>query len=463
MPSLIKLKEQLKSIIDEELREEERGVNKSDSVFIILCRKYDNNTSKKNEYQGPRINYLIDYETNVSILEKDIQEFFKNNTLDKDKETFLDNLISKIGETKLDDFYNIPDEMTQVIEELNGQSILKFDINKIKQEIEGFKKDPNNDIRFNLQKLGWLTRVATNKELKPLLQKNKRLQTKLETKIRDTLDIIYKESFRPLKNNWGLGKRVGFYTTPDGEVGYSKEAFLRRNSIYFSNIYKKDEFLKQIINKFIIEKEGLGGLFEKYCDLKQRDYLDTVGISTCFDKEKAESMISHYSGSMTLKEIERFFEERENGGVYERPERMKEYPLAPKVMNPVTKSLIKLADLDKDACVFIIKKLASIKDTSSIDFLFKNEKIIKTGALSNALKQILENIPIEFKRSPELLQKILEHINVFNETQTEEIMSIIKRITLNLIEKNTNPNLIALLIKNIPSISCKSPSNNYNK
>ena len=403
----------------------------------------------------PKANYLLDYRTGIPILEKNIEETYNNiqnnERYGKQKKPILKKyihlLITKIKEENFEDTYFD----TKVIDNLNIlNTVEEGQREKYKKEILGIinklkgNNDPNDEIRFNLTRLALLMKIAENEKIRDLLKEEfegTTLEDTLTEAVEEVIGYIYKLSYRSLVARPKELTEV-FYTS-GGKVDYRRDVTLDKNKIFLQDIYTRSDYSDNIVTTSIIKH--LFEIFKKYNTSKNKDYKKTES----FDKEMVESMISHCSRPLTSSEIEPFF--RGVGDRYYNSTmfifREKKF----KIKNPVTRSIVSHANLGKDACVFVLKELNSVKniDQADMDLLFKNEKVRETGVLYEAVKQILEEEKsTEFKQNPELLQSIITHINIFDEEKTEEIRKLIEGLIPNLVDTSVNPNLIALLIKN---------------
>ena len=410
---------------------------------------------------APHATHLVDYRTGIPILEKNIEETYNNiqnnerygkeEEKEKEKETilkkYIHSLITQIKEENFKDTYFD----TEVIDNLNIlNTVEEGQREKYKKEILGIinklkgNNDPNDEIRFNLTRLALLMKIAENEKIRDLLKEEfegKTLENTLTEAVEEVIGYIYKLSYRSLVARPKNLTEV-FYTS-GGKVSYRRDVTLDTNKIFLQDIYTRSDYSDNIVTTSIIKH--LFEIFKKYNTSKNKDYKKTES----FDKEMVESMISHCSRPLTSSEIEPFF--RGVGDRYYNSTmfifREKKF----KIKNPVTRSIVSHANLGKDACVFVLKELNSVKniDQADMDLLFENEKVRETGVLYEAVKQILEKEKsTEFKQNPELLQSIITHINIFDEEKTEEIRKLIEGLIPNLVDTSVNPNLIALLIKN---------------
>ncbi len=412
----------------------------------------------------PKANYLLDYRTGIPILEKNIEETYNNiqnnerygKEKEKEKETilkkYIHSLITQIKEENFKDTYFD----TEVIDNLNIlNTVEEGQREKYKKEILGIinklkgNNDPNDEIRFNLTRLALLMKIAENEKIRDLLKEEfegTTLEDTLTEAVEEVIGYIYKLSYRSLVAR--PKKLTEVFYTSGGKVDYRRDVTLDTNKIFLQDIYTRSDYSDNIVTTSIIKH--LFEIFKKYNTSKNKDYkrIEEIGKNS-FDKEMVESMISHCSRPLTSSEIEPFFR-----GVGERYYNSTMFIFREKkfkIKNPVTRSIVSHANLGKDACVFVLKELNSVKniDQADMDLLFENEKVRETGVLYEAVKQILEEEKsTEFKQNPELLQSIITHINIFDEEKTEEIRKLIEGLIPNLVDTSVNPNLIALLIKN---------------
>ena len=410
---------------------------------------------------APYATYLVDYRTGIPILEKNIKETHDNiqnneEYSEEQKKTifkkYIHSLITQIkGENFKDTYFstestNIPTLLDSIEEEQRGK--YKKGILEIIKNLKK-KDDPNDEIRFNLTHLALLMEIAENENIRDLLKEEfegKTLEDTLTEAVEEVIGYIYKLSYRSLVAR--PKKLTEVFYTSGGKVGYHRDAFTNTNEISFPDIYTRNNYSDGIVTTSIIKH--LFEIFKKYNTSKNKDYKKTEGrTKNSFDKEMVESMISHCSRPLTSSEIEPFFR-----GAGERYYNSTTFVFGKekfKIKNPVTRSIVSHANLGKDACVFVLKELNSVKniDQADMDLLFKNKKVRETGVLYEAVKQILEEEKsTKFKQNPELLQSIITHINIFDEEKTEEIRKLIEGLIPNLVDTSVNPNLIALLIKN---------------
>lgn len=404
----------------------------------------------------PKATCLLDYRTGIPILEKNIEETYNNiqnnERYGKEEKTILKKyihlLITQIKKENFKDTYFDTKVIDNLLNILN--TVEEGQREKYKKEILGIinklkgNNDPNDEIRFNLTRLALLMKIAENEKIRDLLKEEfegTTLEDTLTEAVEEVIGYIYKLSYRSLV---ALPKKLTevFYTSGE-KVSYHRDVTLDTNKIFLQDIYTRSDYSDNIVTTSIIKH--LFEIFKKYNTSKNKDYKKTES----FDKEMVESMISHCSRPLTSSEIEPFFR-----GVGERYYNSTMFIFREKkfkIKNPVTRSIVSHANLGKDACVFVLKELNSVKniDQADMDLLFENEKVRETGVLYEAVKQILEEEKsTEFKQNPELLQSIITHINIFDEEKTEEIRKLIEGLIPNLVDTSVNPNLIALLIKN---------------
>ena len=404
---------------------------------------------------APHATHLVDYRTGIPILEKNIEETYNNiqnnERYREQRKTILKKYIhSLITQIKKENFKDTYFD-TEVIDNLNIlNTVEEGQREKYKKEILGIinklkgNNDPNDEIRFNLTRLALLMKIAENEKIRDLLKEEfegTTLENTLTETVEEVIGYIYKLSYRSLVARPKKLTKV-FYTSGE-KVSYRRDVTLDTNKIFLQDIYTRSDYSDDIVTTSIIKH--LFEIFKKYNTSKNKDYKKTES----FDKEMVESMISHCSRPLTSSEIEPFFR-----GVGERYYNSTMFIFREKkfkIKNPVTRSIVSHANLGKDACVFVLKELNSVKniDQADMDLLFENEKVRETGVLYEAVKQILEEEKsTEFKQNPELLQSIITHINIFDEEKTEEIRKLIEGLIPNLVDTSVNPNLIALLIKN---------------
>ena len=323
---------------------------------------------------------------------------------------------------------------------------------KLTDDINKLKNDPNNKIHLNAVKLKAIMKFIEKPEFEDVLRKNNELKNKIQDLINKCIKSISETLYRSLKSGQKRSNKEGICLDEKGCYRVEKDAYLDKNKVVHY-ICKQTEFIDTILTESNIE--CLRDFFKKYKDSGLRDYRTEDGIKDCFDKECVESLILNCPNSITVEKIKLFFEGKETELYYD----AKIFVFQEKQLrlkNPVTRSLINHANLDKNACIFIIKELNLIEDINSMDLLFKNKKIMENETLCQAIIEILREKPGEFKQHPAFLQKVLEHINDFDMEQIKKIETYIEKTIPDFINESVNPNLITILIKNTDLTSSKN-------
>ena len=436
-------------------KEEDKSEEEDEYLKLIITTKVDDSSGENTVRLMPRIAYPISYENMMLIIEqiaKYTSEHLPNGIEKNQKEHILKELIEQIK--KAESIYFSEEEIKGFFGGLQPYSNEEIDTFftdnkqklKLTNDINKLKNDPNNKIRFNVVILKAIMKFVEKQEFEEVLKQNNELKNEFQELVNICINSIYETLYRPLKTGQKRSNEEGLYLNKGGYICFKKDAILDRNKIELLNLYKQTKLSEEFINTAFIQR--LLKIYTKYEESGKTTYEDnSSALGGNFDKLEVKKLLTHLeTQKITKEQIEPFFKEIKYHDINTN------LP----IKNPVTKSLINHANLNEDACIFIIKELCSIGDINSIDLLFKNKKVIENNALYQTIIKTLREKPEEFKQHPLFLQKILEHINDFNMEQIKEIETLIEGSIPELVDKNTDPRLIALLIKNTDLTSSKN-------